>query len=110
MYNWREHVRGRLPKLAVSPERENEIVAELALQMEQAQADAMAAGASEEDAVRRAIAQFSDWKTLAREIELAEVPVARWWTGLSQDLRYAARHFRRNPAFAAIAIATLAFG
>ncbi len=110
MSDWREHVRANLPRMAVSPERENEIVAELALQMEQAYADAIAGGASEAEAVTRARTQFSDWKSLGREIDAAEGPRARWWSGAGRDLRFAARYFRRNPIFAAVAILTLAFG
>ena len=34
----------------------------------------------------------------------------RWLEDLASDLRYAARGFRRNPAFAATAIACLALG
>ena len=54
MHNWREYVSARLPRMAVSPERENEIVAELALQMEQAYGEAMAAGASDAEAAHHA--------------------------------------------------------
>jgi hypothetical protein len=110
MRDWREHVRRHLPPVGAPPERENEIVAELALQLEQAYQDALAAGAPEDEALRRAQAQFNDWKGLAREIEHAETPGARWWSGAGQDMRFAARHMRRNPVFAAVAIVTLAFG
>ena len=48
MPDWSKLVRERLPALHVRPERENEIVAELALQLEQAYADAIAGGAGEE--------------------------------------------------------------
>jgi macrolide transport system ATP-binding/permease protein len=109
MYNWREYVREHLPRMAVSPERENEIVAELALQMEQAYQDAIAAGLPASDAADSARAQFSDWRALGREIESEQAPRARWWTGGGRDLRFAARYFRRNPLFAAIPILTLAF-
>jgi putative ABC transport system permease protein len=110
MSDWREHVRRHLPATGVSPARESEIVAELALQMEQAYQEAIAAGTTEDEAAGRAKAQFSDWKSLAREIEHAEARGARWWSGAGHDLRYAGRHLRRNPLFAAVAVVTLAFG
>src|SRR5512133_3712151 len=110
MRDWRAHVRRNLPGVGARPERESEIVVELALQMEQAYTEAITAGATEEEAQRRAEAQFADWKGLAREIESAEAPRARWWSGAGQDFRHAGRHLRRNPLFAAVAIVTLAFG
>jgi putative ABC transport system permease protein len=111
MHDWRRHVRENLPPLAVGPQRENEIVTELALQMEQAFAAAVASGASEAEAFRQARSQFADWGTLAHEIDTAEEPARGGaLTGGWQDIRYSSRFLRRNPAFAAIAIATLAFG
>jgi predicted permease len=118
MPDWRAYARGRLPRLRVPPERENEIVAELALQLDQAFAEALAGGASEADALRRAEAQFADWPALAREIDAAEARLAAQLepsrggalAGCWHDLRYAVRFFRRNPGFAAIATITLAFG
>src|SRR5437588_12541496 len=117
MHDWRDYVRKHLPPLAVGPQRENAIVAELALQLEQAYGDALASGAPEPEAVRRAQSQFRDWDTLAREINRAERPgdaeVARPGGGIlagaARDVRYAARFLMRNPSFAAIAVATLAF-
>src|SRR3954447_16096708 len=110
MRGWREYVRRELPGVGARPEREDEIVAELALQMEQAYGDAIVAGASDEEAMRRARSQFTDWKGLAREIERAEDRGARWWTGAAGDFRHAGRQLGRNPVFAAVAIVTLAFG
>src|SRR3954452_19918388 len=88
MSDWRGHVRAHLPRLGVSPERENEIVAELALQLEQAYADALASGASQPEAERRAREQFADWRSLGREIASAESPRARCWSGVAQDFRF----------------------
>src|SRR5947199_98023 len=56
MHNWHALVRERLGHLHVPPEREVEIVAELAQQLEQAYADAIAAGLADPGARRRLMA------------------------------------------------------
>ncbi|MBZ5582787.1 MAG: ABC transporter permease [Acidobacteriia bacterium] len=118
MPDWQRYVRDRLPPLRIGPERENEIVAELALQLEQAFSDAIAAGASQAEAALRAEAQFQDWNALAGEIESVERHTSPPPRGLPrnavegclQDLGYAVRLLRRSPAASALAVATLAAG
>jgi predicted permease len=111
MPDWRAYVRDHLPAIGVGPERENEIVSELAMQLEQAYADALAGGVSDAEARSQATGQFRDWDALALAIDRAERPRGpRLLAGVLHDTRYAARYLLRNPAFAAIAILTLAFG
>jgi len=44
------------------------------------------------------------WWNRAEREESGEVWIARGWTTLGQDLRYAFRGIARNPGFAAVAI------
>jgi len=136
MPDWKQFVRERLGSLGVSGPREQEIVEEIAQQLEQIHADALSRGVSEADAERRAGTHISDWPALAREIRLAERPMAARATGhlpeswqpaaqeqrlrerrggnmladLMQDLRYAARTLWKNRSFAALVALTLALG
>lgn len=119
MPDWTEYVRRRLPSLGLRAEREIEIVAELALQLEQAYQAALAEGRPEPEADARARRQVVDWNALGVELRAAEgsvpsplppEPRGSWLPGLLHDVRYACRTLRQNPVFAAVAILTLAFG
>ncbi len=59
--DWRRFVRTSLPHLDVAPERENEIVEELALQLSATYERALANGATESDACASAAAEVPDW-------------------------------------------------
>jgi putative ABC transport system permease protein len=119
MPDWEAYVRERLPVLQVSPEREVEIVQELAQELEQSYAEAITGGSSDAEAFQTAQAHIADWHALAGEINSAERAVqpvlttngpSRPVSGIKKDVVYAFRGLRKNPAFAAIAVLTLAFG
>src|SRR5215470_19911499 len=77
MPNWNHIVREHLAVLRLPPEREIEIVEELALHMEAAYEDALADGLSETEAEARAV-QGYDWQLLECELSRAEqAPAAR---------------------------------
>jgi len=121
MHDWQSEVRARLAALRLKPEREADIVDEIAQHLEGRYREAMSAGASPDEATRLALAEFRAGNVLAQRIaalKQAHAPaavtigastsnlLADFW----HDLRYAARAFAKQRAFAATAILILALG
>jgi putative ABC transport system permease protein len=123
--NWNRIVREHLAVLGLPPEREIEIVEELALHLEAAYEDALADGLPAAEAEARALRSY-DWRLLECELSRAEQPLAvralppplelieskggiRMGSFI-QDLRFGARTLVKNPGFTLIAILSLALG
>ena len=74
MRDWKQYVREHLPPLRLTGAREQEIVDELAQQLDDAHSDAISRDLTREQAEAHAIAQIPDWNLLARNIQRAERP------------------------------------
>ena len=104
----------RLSDVVPNPARD--VDDELAFHLEMRTKEFIDQGVPEEEARRRARESFGDVAAIRGDLrhERAERNQERgrrdWWIGFQSDLRYALRSLRKNRAFAAAAIATLALG
>jgi predicted permease len=121
MHDWQSEVRARLAPLNLKPEREADIVDEIAQHLEGRYRDATSTGASPDEATRIALAEFRAGNMLAQRIAAlrqAHAPAAvtvgastgHLLEDIWHDLRYAARALVKQRAFAATAVLILALG
>ncbi|HET7607325.1 MAG TPA: permease prefix domain 1-containing protein, partial [Gammaproteobacteria bacterium] len=68
MHDWKSEVRARLAPLRLKPEREADIVDEIAQHLAERYREAISGGASHQEATRVALAEFQAGNALAQRI------------------------------------------
>jgi putative ABC transport system permease protein len=118
MRDWRSEIRTRLASLAVDPAREQELVDELAIHVEDRYRDLLAQGVAAEDATRRLLEELDESDAFADVIgrDYAVVDDASafdasrrkgWGSLVWNDFRFGARALRRSPGFTSVVLFTL---
>src|SRR5580765_6462832 len=69
MPNWTAYVRERLRMSGVRPANEQDVIDDLAAQLDEAFRDAMSRGLSPADAEAAAAKHITDWPALAKQVE-----------------------------------------
>ncbi|MCG6957253.1 MAG: ABC transporter permease [Gemmatimonadetes bacterium] len=132
MPDWKKIVRENLPLRRFRGEMGAELQEEIAAHLEDAYREALVHGATEEEALARALAEVEDWGTLADRIvtsrrhsapsradegmEASEAALrGRGSLGIAaadvlQELRFALRRLRRAPLFTAVVLLSLGLG
>lgn len=117
MRDFVSHVRGQLPERARFARDRDEIVHELAAELEARYTAAMKSGASDEEAWAEVIAQVPSWPALARDLAPANEPAAAdpgWLTTLwsferlFHECRHGIRVLLRDRGFTITVMITLA--
>jgi predicted permease len=118
--NWKNEVAKRLAGLKLPPEREAEIVDELADHLRDDFRRLRASGVSEDEAMEIALEELDGQPALAEAIRRTErmapsqlalgTPKNSAAGDFWRDLRYALRTFKRSPGFAALAVLSLGLG
>ena len=105
---WFDMARVRVRALFSRHAVDEQLDADLQFHLEQAANELVEQGLSREEARLAALRAFGNPTRVVEDVR--DMSVWTWWERLTQDVQYGVRTFRRNPAFAATVVLSLAIG
>src|SRR5262245_102010 len=110
MHDWKAYVRERLQLSSVNPHRQEQIIEEVAGQLDEIYSDSLRNGSSEQEALMAAASHIPDWRAFATKLDRRSSWLKVFVSQLPMNLLFASRSLAKSPRILLTAVFTITLG